>query len=184
MFNSFIHSPFSSIFKCSLKKAFKYLFKIRLWREIDNGTFYILLFLVKVWCGNIISLPIHLGTIDFWISWFGGTAYQEGEEIEAGRGTLISNLCLISHRWYDVEKLTVLGNSNLNLTFSVTQSIRVQSLRIGLTLHGSLFKNKHFVLSRAKELLKLNNTINRLNIILYYSYSLNIFECLIYQIYQ
>ena len=41
-------------------------------------------------------------------------------------------------------------------------------------MHGSLFKNRHLVrletlASRAKELLKLNNTINRLNTILYYS---------------
>ena len=28
----------------------------------------------------------------------------------AGRGSLMSNLCLISHLWYDVEKLTVSGS--------------------------------------------------------------------------
>ena len=61
------------------------------------------------------------------------------------------------------------------------------------TMHGSAFKDRHFVRSetlatRAKELLKLNNTINncliRLNNTLYYSLSLNTCECLICQIYQ
>ena len=39
------------------------------------------------------------------------------------------------------------------------------SIRVGLTIHGSSFKNRHLV---AKDSLKLNITI-RLNIILYYS---------------
>ena len=30
----------------------------------------------------------------------------------------MSNLCLISHRCYDVEKITVAASSNLNLSFS------------------------------------------------------------------
>ena len=30
----------------------------------------------------------------------------------------MSNLCLISHRWYDMEKLTISGSNNLNLSFS------------------------------------------------------------------
>ena len=55
-------------------------------------------------------------------------------------------------------------------------------------MHVSSFKNRHFVWSRAKESLKLNKTINvssiRLNIISYYSLSLNTCECLICQIYQ
>ena len=46
-------------------------------------------------------------------------------------------------------------------------------IRVGLIMHGSPFKNRHFA---AKDLLKLNNTINtcliKLNIILYYSQSL------------
>ena len=33
----------------------------------------------------------------------------------------MSNVCLISHRSYNVEKLAVPGSSNLNLTFSGTQ---------------------------------------------------------------
>ena len=44
-----------------------------------------------------------------------------GEKAEAGGGALMDNLCLISHRWYDVEKLTVPGSSNLNLSFSGAQ---------------------------------------------------------------
>ena len=39
---------------------------------------------------------------------------QGGEEAEVGREeALISNICLISHHWYDVEKLTVPGSSTL-----------------------------------------------------------------------
>ena len=48
-------------------------------------------------------------------------------------------------------------------------------------MHDSSFKNKNFV---TKDSLKLNNTKYRLNIILFYSLSLNICECLKYQIYQ
>ena len=52
-------------------------------------------------------------------------------------------------------------------------------------MHDSSFKDRHLV---AKESLKLNNTINtcliRPKIIFYYSYSLNIYECLICQICQ
>ena len=29
----------------------------------------------------------------------------------------MSNLCLISHRWYNVKELTVPGSSNLDLSF-------------------------------------------------------------------
>ena len=50
-------------------------------------------------------------------------------------------------------------------------------IRVDLTMHGSSFKNRHFVWSRAKDLLKLNNTINKPNSILYYSLSLNTCEC-------
>ena len=42
----------------------------------------------------------------------------------------------------------------------------------------------NFFLLRAKDSVKLNNTINRLKIILYYSFSLNTYECLLCQIYQ
>ena len=37
------------------------------------------------------------------------------------KAALKINLCLISLRWYNVEKLTGLGSSNLNLSFSGTQ---------------------------------------------------------------
>ena len=51
-------------------------------------------------------------------------------------------------------------------------------------MHGSSSKKRHFVWSRGKDILKLNNTINKLNIILYYSLSLNTCEYLICPIYQ
>ena len=79
---------------------------------------YFLIFLVKIWCENSISIQIHHGIICFSVSLFDGAAYQAGKEAEAGRGSLMSNLCLMSHRWYDVEKLTVPGSTNLNLSFS------------------------------------------------------------------
>ena len=34
------------------------------------------------------------------------------------------------------------------------------SAGVGLTMHGSSLENRHFVQSRAKDSLKLNNTIN------------------------
>ena len=53
------------------------------------------------------------------IKWlFDWAAYQGGEEVKDGREALISNLYLISHRRYDVEKLTVRGSINLNLGYS------------------------------------------------------------------
>ena len=62
--------------------------------------------------------PIHPGIIYFWIWLFGWAAYQGAEEAEAGtERALISNLCLISHRWYGVDKLTVSGSSNLSYVF-------------------------------------------------------------------
>ena len=56
-------------------------------------------------------------------------------------------------------------------------------------MHGSSFENRHFVPSvtlalHPKEILKLNNTINRLNIILYHSLPINTYEYLICLIYQ
>ena len=60
-------------------------------------------------------------------------------------------------------------------------------------MHALLYNETHLVSSdnlaaRAKELLKLNNTINtcliRPSIISYYSLSLNTCECLILQIFQ
>ena len=59
------------------------------------------------------------------IGYLRSVVYQGGEEEGAGRtgggGALMSNLYLISHHWYDMEKLTVPGSSNLNLSFSGAQ---------------------------------------------------------------
>ena len=82
---------------------------------------FFLIFPVEIWNENNIIIPVHSGIICFWISLFGGAAYQRGEEAEERKAALKINLCLISLRWYNVEKLTVLGSSNLNLSFSGTQ---------------------------------------------------------------
>ena len=83
--------------------------------------------------------------------------------------------------------------SRLTLNEQYLSSTGFKSTRVGLTMHGSPFKDRHFawletLATRAKELLKLNNTINtcliRLNIILYYPNLLKTCECLICQIYQ
>ena len=72
-------------------------------------------------------------------------------------------------------------------------STEFKSMRVGVIIHGSSFKDRHFVwyetfATYAKVLLKLDSTINtclmRLNNILCYSLSLNTRECLISQIYQ
>ena len=59
------------------------MFKIPLWRKIDNATFYFLIFQLNIWSGNSISIQIHPGIIYFWICLFSGAAYQKGEEAEA-----------------------------------------------------------------------------------------------------
>ena len=68
-----------------------------------------------------------------------------------------------------------------------------KSMRVGVIIHGSSFKDRYFVWSEAfatyaKVLVKLDSTINtclmRLNNILYYSLSLNTRKCLISQIHQ
>ena len=41
-------------------------------------------------------------------------------------------------------------------------------IRVALTMHGSVFKNRHFIRSHAKDSLKPNNATNRLKIILCY----------------
>ena len=55
------------------------------------------------------------------------------------------------------------------------------SITVGLIIHGSLFKDTHFV---AKDLLKLDNAINtyliNLNITLYPAFLVNIYEYLKY----
>ena len=56
--------------------------------------------------------------------------------------------------------------------------------RAGLTMHKSSFTNRHFVRLCTKEILKVYNMINRVNIILWYFFSLNTCECWICQICQ
>ena len=53
----------------------------------------------------------------FYLSTFMGLNIKEGRRQR--QGALISNHCLISHRWYDVEKLTVSGSSNLKAQHKV-----------------------------------------------------------------
>ena len=76
LFNSLIHSSLSS--NVHKKQALKCLFKIPLWREINNATFYFLIFLVKIWNENSISITKHPQIIYFWIWLFGRAAYQGG----------------------------------------------------------------------------------------------------------
>ena len=92
-----------------LVKGLKFLCDV----ELKMPLFYFLVFLVIIWNENSISIPIHYGVIYFWIWMLDGAAYQGGKEAEVGRRTLMSNLSLISNSWYDVEKLTVPGSSNL-----------------------------------------------------------------------
>ena len=92
------------------KQAFKCFFKIILWREIDNATIYFLIFLMKIYIGNSISIR--------------KVIIKEGKRQRRGlgvKGSLMNNLWLISHGWYDVEKLTIPSSSDLNLIFSWTQ---------------------------------------------------------------
>ena len=51
------------------------------------------------------------------VVWWGCISGRERSR--GGEGALMSNL--VSHRWYDAERLTVPGSSNLNLSFSRTQ---------------------------------------------------------------
>ena len=49
--------------------------------------------------------------------WWGYISRRERGRSVDGEGTLVSNFFLISHLWYDVEKLTVPSSSNLALSF-------------------------------------------------------------------
>ena len=101
-----------------------------MWRGIENATFLFFsissnnlkwkqhLYTNTLWSylllnENSISIPIHYGVIYFWIWMLEGAACQGGKEAEVGRMTLMGNLSLISNSWYDAEKLTVPGSSNL-----------------------------------------------------------------------
>ena len=88
-----------------------------MWREIHNATFYILTFLVRS-----LKWKQYFCTNTCWNNLLLNMAVRLGCILRDGRGTrkegaLISNLYLISHQWYHVEKLTVPGSSNLNLFF-------------------------------------------------------------------
>ena len=80
-----------------------------------------------------------------------------------------------------MSKLTINGWKRNPLLYS----LGFKSIRVGLVIHGWLFKNKHFVWSEAidmlvNDLLKLNNGISAFlissNIIVYHVFSLNIYE--------
>ena len=53
------------------------------------------------------------------VSW--GCISRRGRGRGGKRVALMSNLCLMSHHWYDVEKRTVPGSINLNLSFPEAQ---------------------------------------------------------------
>ena len=46
-----------------------------------------------------------------------GLQFKEGKKQRQTGGTMMSNVCLISHSWCDVEKLTVPGSSDLIQVF-------------------------------------------------------------------
>ena len=97
-----------------LKNSFS---KNLLWREIDTLNFSFLISLVKIWSERSISIPIHPGITYLNVAVCWGCIWRRGRG-RGGKGALMSNLCLISHRWYDAEKHTVPGSSNINLSFS------------------------------------------------------------------
>ena len=85
---------------------------------IDNATFYFLIFLVRIWWENSISVPIRHGIIYFqnMTVWWGYISRRgKGRDVE---GVIDDKPPLISHHWYVLEKRTVPSSSNLNLTFS------------------------------------------------------------------
>ena len=90
-FNNLIHSSLSCIFKC--------LIKTPLWRKINNTTFYFLIFLVKPWSKNRISIPIHPRIINYWRWLFGGDAFQGWREAEAGREALMMRCGETCNTW-------------------------------------------------------------------------------------
>ena len=77
---------------------------------------YFLIFLVKIWIENGIS--IRKVIIMEWKRQRRGRGSGVEWGWSGGRYSLMINLWLISHRWYDVAKLTVPSSSDLNLIFS------------------------------------------------------------------
>ena len=59
--------------------------------------------------------------IMFWIWLFDGALYQGDEKAEARSWCTDEQPLLVSHRLYDVEKVTVTGGSNLKLSPSGAQ---------------------------------------------------------------
>ena len=100
------------------KQARKCLLKIPFWREIDS---HVLFFNSS--CKNL-KRRQHSYTDTSWnylllnIVVWRGCISRRGRSRGGEGDTMMRNLCLISHRWYDVEKLTVSGGSNLNLSIS------------------------------------------------------------------
>ena len=111
-FNNLIHSSPSSIFESlySNLESFKRLFKIPLWCELITPLLT-LQYLVKIWSENRISITMHSGISYFWM-WLSGWGVGIKQGTRQGQEALMSNHCLISHCWYDVENLTVSGSSN------------------------------------------------------------------------
>ena len=63
-------------------------------------------FLIKIWSENSISILIHSEITFFWIWLLVGAKYQGRDEVER-QGALMS------HRWYNLDKLAVPCSSNL-----------------------------------------------------------------------
>ena len=101
----------------SKKFLHKCLFKIPLWHEIDNTTSYFLI------SSKNMKWKQHFHIDTFWsylllnMAVFWGLNIKEG--MRQRRGALMSNHFLIGHRWYDMEKLTVPGSSNLKAQHKV-----------------------------------------------------------------
>ena len=85
-----------------------------MWREIDNATLYFLI------SSKNLKWKQRFHTDTFWnylLLNMVGLNIKEGTRQR--QGTLMSNHCLISHCWYDVEKLTVPGSISLKAQHKV-----------------------------------------------------------------
>ena len=86
----------------------------------DNVNFSFLISPVKIWSKRSISILMYPGIMYLNMAVCWGWTWRRGRG-RGGEEALMSNLYLISHRWYDVEKLTVPGSGNLNLSFLAGQ---------------------------------------------------------------
>ena len=100
------------------KQAFKCLFKVSLWRNIYNSTYYFSIVLVKIWSHFYPETSWKYLLLKMVVSWgcISRRVRNKGEE-----GQLMSNLCLTSRCWCDMEKIKVPSSSNLNVSFSGAQ---------------------------------------------------------------